>query len=471
MKLFYWHVMDSGKDSVDLLRRLLDRFGTGLHYVLVRNQVRGSRLQRRSSNRASRRARSAWARTSSRSRSCNEHVIQKIDSREQQLLAGQGVRQGRDRPRPDGPPARQDVAARRLPRDRRSRRLTPRRDDAAAPPLPRAARPRSSRCPGSRAAPRAADVAALRARRRLRPAARRRHGALDAPHRRRPAPSARRCAGRSPTTRRFTRIVARGEETRRGRLGAQRPRRAAPASSRRAGTGTASARSASRARSAAPAPRRPPTPRRRCASRSRAASATTSATTPPGATSPPTNLDLVLFLGDYIYEYATAPNPVRRHRRRRGLHARPVPRPLRHAQERPARCRRRTRAAPWLLVWDDHEVVERLRRPARPGPRARHRARAAPPPTAPTGSTCRFRSRRGRSTPTCASSAGSTGAALARIHLLDDRQYRDVAGLPASPAAAARTRSRSAHCPALRRPGAHACSASSRSAGSPTAGT
>ena len=42
MKLFYWHVMDSGKDSVDLLRRLLDRFGTGMNYVLVRNQVRGN---------------------------------------------------------------------------------------------------------------------------------------------------------------------------------------------------------------------------------------------------------------------------------------------------------------------------------------------------------------------------------------------------------------------------------------------
>ena len=42
MKLFYWHVMDAGRDSVDLLRRLLDRFGTGLAYVLVRNQVRGS---------------------------------------------------------------------------------------------------------------------------------------------------------------------------------------------------------------------------------------------------------------------------------------------------------------------------------------------------------------------------------------------------------------------------------------------
>lgn len=38
----YWHVMDSGKDSVDLLKRLLDRFGKELRYVLVRNQVRGS---------------------------------------------------------------------------------------------------------------------------------------------------------------------------------------------------------------------------------------------------------------------------------------------------------------------------------------------------------------------------------------------------------------------------------------------
>lgn len=40
--LTYWHVMDCGKDSVDLLTRLLDRFGKELRYVLVRNQVRGN---------------------------------------------------------------------------------------------------------------------------------------------------------------------------------------------------------------------------------------------------------------------------------------------------------------------------------------------------------------------------------------------------------------------------------------------
>ena len=39
--IHYWHVMDSGKDSVDLLKKLLDRFGPRLRYVLVRNHLRG----------------------------------------------------------------------------------------------------------------------------------------------------------------------------------------------------------------------------------------------------------------------------------------------------------------------------------------------------------------------------------------------------------------------------------------------
>jgi hypothetical protein len=40
--IHYWHVMDAGKDSVDLLRKLLDHFGTSLHYTLVRNHIRGN---------------------------------------------------------------------------------------------------------------------------------------------------------------------------------------------------------------------------------------------------------------------------------------------------------------------------------------------------------------------------------------------------------------------------------------------
>ena len=39
--LNYWHVMDSGRDSVDLLTKLFNRFGSRLNYVLVLNQLRG----------------------------------------------------------------------------------------------------------------------------------------------------------------------------------------------------------------------------------------------------------------------------------------------------------------------------------------------------------------------------------------------------------------------------------------------
>jgi len=41
ISVYYWHVMDAGRDSVDLLTRLLDQFGSRLRYILVRNQLRG----------------------------------------------------------------------------------------------------------------------------------------------------------------------------------------------------------------------------------------------------------------------------------------------------------------------------------------------------------------------------------------------------------------------------------------------
>lgn len=41
LSIRYWHVMDSGKDSTDLLKSLLDRFGSRLSYVVVLNQLRG----------------------------------------------------------------------------------------------------------------------------------------------------------------------------------------------------------------------------------------------------------------------------------------------------------------------------------------------------------------------------------------------------------------------------------------------
>lgn len=41
----YWHVMDSGKDSVDLLKRLFDRYEGRLNYVVVQNQLRGESFE------------------------------------------------------------------------------------------------------------------------------------------------------------------------------------------------------------------------------------------------------------------------------------------------------------------------------------------------------------------------------------------------------------------------------------------
>ena len=40
IKIYYWNVMDSGKDCVDLLNKLLDQFRARVNYVLVQNQLR-----------------------------------------------------------------------------------------------------------------------------------------------------------------------------------------------------------------------------------------------------------------------------------------------------------------------------------------------------------------------------------------------------------------------------------------------
>jgi len=44
LTLTYWHVMDNGFDSVELLRTWLDQFGQKIGLVLVLNQLRGERF-------------------------------------------------------------------------------------------------------------------------------------------------------------------------------------------------------------------------------------------------------------------------------------------------------------------------------------------------------------------------------------------------------------------------------------------
>ena len=71
--------MDTGKDSVDLLAKLLDRFGKRLRYVLVLNQLRGNDFSILKESGEEARALELGARTVSIKR-LNEGAIQKIDA-------------------------------------------------------------------------------------------------------------------------------------------------------------------------------------------------------------------------------------------------------------------------------------------------------------------------------------------------------------------------------------------------------
>lgn len=77
--LHYWHVMDSGRDSVDLLARLLDRFESRLQYVLVLNQVRGDDFSQLENSGQLQRARALGAKVIT-IKKLQEAAVQKIDA-------------------------------------------------------------------------------------------------------------------------------------------------------------------------------------------------------------------------------------------------------------------------------------------------------------------------------------------------------------------------------------------------------
>jgi alkaline phosphatase D len=157
-------------------------------------------------------------------------------------------------------------------------------------------------------------------------------------------------------------------------------------------------------------------------------------------------LDLVMFVGDYIYEYATGKNAVRRleggvvltldqYRARYATHKSDPHLQAAHA------------AAPWLLVWDDHEVSndyanvqgEDLSIDTRARRAAAYKAYWEHMPFAksvrPVGADMRIVGRLDWGT-------------LARIHLVDDRQYRDVQVCP-KPGRGGSNTVPLAQCPAL----------------------
>jgi alkaline phosphatase D len=139
-------------------------------------------------------------------------------------------------------------------------------------------------------------------------------------------------------------------------------------------------------------------------------------------------LDLVLFVGDYIYEYASPPTALRRHE---GLAVRTLEQyRARYAQYKSDPLLQAAHAAlPWLTVWDDHEVDndyaasqgQALQTDFLAQRAAAYRAywEHMPFPKAwkPTGADMRIYGR-------------TDWGALACIHALDDRQYRDAQACP-----------------------------------------
>ena len=161
-------------------------------------------------------------------------------------------------------------------------------------------------------------------------------------------------------------------------------------------------------------------------------------------------LDLVLFLGDYIYEYGPSPVGIRtlgsgrvktldQYRARYALTKSDPALQAAHA------------AVPWLLVWDDHEVENdyaAMQGEFLQTDFARQRAAAyqaywehmpLPQAARPVDGAMRMHGR-------------LDWGRLARIHLLDDRQMRDVQVCP-KPGRGGSNTVRIADCPALLNPG------------------
>ena len=139
------------------------------------------------------------------------------------------------------------------------------------------------------------------------------------------------------------------------------------------------------------------------------------------------NLDLVLFLGDYIYEAAPAPAAAKRVRSHEGTG--PV-KTLQQYRDRYAQYKsdpalqRMHASAPWIMVWDDHEVENDYAADQGETLASDFLARRAaayqaywehlpfPPSLRPRNADRRIFER-------------YDWGRLARIHALDDRQYRD----------------------------------------------
>jgi hypothetical protein len=91
----FWHVADAGKDSVDLLGRLVNTFETGPNYIVVKNQGRGGDFSELDESRALEKAVSLGARVIELNQ-LHEASMRKIDRQNASFWAAINHREGPD---------------------------------------------------------------------------------------------------------------------------------------------------------------------------------------------------------------------------------------------------------------------------------------------------------------------------------------------------------------------------------------
>jgi len=91
----FWHLADAGKDSVDLLDRLINTYGAGPNYFVVRNFGRGSEFSQLDESAALMKARALGARVFNLE-SLHEASMRKIDRMNASFWAAVNNRSGPD---------------------------------------------------------------------------------------------------------------------------------------------------------------------------------------------------------------------------------------------------------------------------------------------------------------------------------------------------------------------------------------
>lgn len=95
VRVYFWHVADVGKDSVDLLDTLLETYGNDPRYIVVRNEGRGSDFSLLDNSDALKKARTLGAKVITLPQ-LHESSMRKIDRRNASFWASTQTKTGED---------------------------------------------------------------------------------------------------------------------------------------------------------------------------------------------------------------------------------------------------------------------------------------------------------------------------------------------------------------------------------------